>query len=348
MIISEFPRQGLQTRWRQVCRLLTTLLGAALATVLSSAAAGAVTLKIATVSPEGSVWMQALRDAGAEVERRTEARVKLKFYPGGVQGDDKAVLRKMQFGSLQGGVMTVGILAQAYPDIQIYGLPLLFESDAELDYVRSQMDDYLLAGLEEAGYVGFGIAEIGMAYAMSQADVGSVEDVQQQKVWVPDGDLGSAKALEAFDITPIPLTIGAVLGGLQTSLIDTLFAPPVGAITLQWHTRLKYVLDFPVLYAYGVAVVGERYFKKIAPADQIVVREVMAEASRAVSERSRVDHKEALAVLQQQGLIFTEPTVAAIEGFRRRAEKANREMVAEGFVTEAAWQKLQQLRAATP
>ncbi|MEM1434593.1 MAG: TRAP transporter substrate-binding protein DctP [Pseudomonadota bacterium] len=313
-----------------------------------ASSAHAVTLKIATISPEGSSWMQALRAAGKAVAERTEGRVKLKFYPGGVQGDDKAVLRKMRVGSLQGGVMTVGILAQAYPDIQLYGLPLVFENEAQLRHVRSQMDNYLLEGLEEAGYVGFGIAEIGFAYMMSQAEIRSVADVQQQKVWVPDGDIGSAKALEAFEITPIPLTIGDVLGGLQTSLIDTIAAPPVGALTLQWHTRLKYVLDVPVLYTYGLLVVGERYFKKISAADQAIVREVMAAATAAVNERSRTDHAAALKVLEQQGLEFLEPRPEATAIFRSMAADANSRFVEEGLVTQPAWDLFLKHKAETP
>ena len=218
--------------------------------------ANAVTLKIATVSPDGSTWMKTLRAAGAEVAEATDGRVKLKFYPGGVQGDDKTVLRKMRVGSLHGGVMTVGVLAQFYPDLQIYGLPMVFSSAAELDFVRSKMDNALMSGLEQAGYIGFGFAEVGYAYAMSQYQIDSVEAARARKNWVPDGDLASAKALQAFGIAPIPLAIGDVLAGLQTGLIDTIAAPPVGTLTLQWHTRLGHVLDLPLLYTYGLLVVS--------------------------------------------------------------------------------------------
>ncbi|MEM6708007.1 MAG: TRAP transporter substrate-binding protein DctP [Pseudomonadota bacterium] len=310
--------------------------------------AHALTLKIATISPEGSVWMQALRTAGKRVAEETEGRVKLKFYPGGVQGDDKAVLRKMRVGSLHGGVMTVGILGQSYPDIQLYGLPLLFENNAQLDYVRGKMDAGLLAGLEDKGFVGFGIAEIGFALAMSQSPIRSVQDVQSQKFWVPDGDVGSAKALEAFGISPIPLTIGDVLGGLQTQLIDTIAAPPVGAITLQWHTRLDYVLDVPLLYTYGLLVVSKRHFDKIDEVDQTVVRDVLGAVTATVNERSRKDHDDALAVLKQQGLEFLSPPPEAMDAFRAQATRANEKLVDDGIVSRETWQAFLEHRAAAP
>ena len=239
---------------------------------MNAGVAQAVTLKVATVSPAGSVWMQQLQEAAAKVNDRTEGRVKFKFYPGGVMGDDKAVLRKMRVGQLHGSVLTVGILAQTYPDLQLYGLPLVFRNDSELDYVRERMDGTLMSGLEKKGFVSFGIAEIGFAYVMSQAAVANVAQIRAQKVWTPDGDLGTARALQAFDINPIPLTIADVLGGLQTGLINTVAAPPVGAITLQWHTRINNVVDLPLLYTYGLLTVSQRQFKKINSQDQQIVR----------------------------------------------------------------------------
>lgn len=319
--------------------------------LLGQAHARPVTLKIATVSPDGSTWMKILRSAGQEVAERTEGRVKLKFYPGGVQGDDKSVLRKMRLragASVDGGVMTVGVLAQFYPDLQLYGLPMVFASAAELDYVREQMDAQLMAGLEQAGFIGFGFAEIGNAYAMSQHPIATVAQARAGKNWVPDGDLASAKALQAFGITPIPLTIGDVLAGLQTGLIDTIAAPPVGTLTLQWHTRLQHVLDLPLLYTYGLLVVTPKKFSRIDPADQAIVREVMGAATVAVNRSSRAEHQQALAVLKQQGLQFAQPTAEALAEFQQLADAANEKLVAEGFVSAAAWEELQRHRAAAP
>ena len=320
-------------------RRLSVSLGLAL--FLGSTASMAVTLKVATVSPAGSVWMKQLQSAASQVSERTEGRVKFKFYPGGVMGDDKAVLRKMRVGQLHGAVLTVGILAQNYPDLQLYGMPLLFRNDEELDYVRKRMDPGLLAGLEEKGFVSFGIAEIGFAYVMSQAPVVNVDQIRAQKVWTPDGDLGSARALQAFRINPIPLTIADVLGGLQTGLIDTIAAPPVGAITLQWHTRVNNVVDLPLLYTYGLLTVAERQFKKISAADQAVLREVMAATVDKVNARSRADHEQAIAVLKQQGLQWQTPDADELAQWQALADAANERLVAEGFVSQQAWDQLQ-------
>jgi TRAP-type C4-dicarboxylate transport system substrate-binding protein len=92
----------------------------------AAATANAADIKIATVAPDGSRWMQQMRAGAEEVNARTSGRVTLKFYPGGVMGNDAQVLRKIRIGQLQGGAFTAGGLGERYPALNLYGIPLLF------------------------------------------------------------------------------------------------------------------------------------------------------------------------------------------------------------------------------
>ena len=56
--------------------------------LICSVSANAATLKIATVTPEGSGWMKQMRASAAEIKERTEGRVQIKYYGGGVMGND--------------------------------------------------------------------------------------------------------------------------------------------------------------------------------------------------------------------------------------------------------------------
>ena len=70
-----------------------------------AATANAATLKIATLTPEGSQWMKDMRAGAKEILDRTEGRVQIKFYGGGVMGNDTKVLGKIRIGALQGGAL---------------------------------------------------------------------------------------------------------------------------------------------------------------------------------------------------------------------------------------------------
>ena len=129
--------------------------------------ASAQTIKLATIAPEGSSWMDSMRAGAAEIDERTDGRVKFKFYGGGVQGNDKQVLRKMRIGQLHGGAFTSNGLIDVQRDSQLYALPMLFDNLEEVRFVRSRMDDKLRGLIEDAGYVNFGFAGGGFARLMS-------------------------------------------------------------------------------------------------------------------------------------------------------------------------------------
>lgn len=78
------------------------LLAAATIAGTAVSPAAAAELKIATVAPDGSHWMREMRAAAAEIRERTDGGVEIKFYPGGVMGNDAQVLRKVRVGQLQG------------------------------------------------------------------------------------------------------------------------------------------------------------------------------------------------------------------------------------------------------
>ena len=265
-------------------------------------ASHAAVLKIATLSPEGSDWMKVLRQSAKEIDNQTSGRIKLKIYSGGVMGDDKAVMRKMRIGQLQGAVLTSGGLVNSYKDIGIYGLPMLFRDQAEVDSVRAQIDPALMAGMSEKGFIGFGLAGVGFAYPMSQIRATSVGEVRKMKIWTPDNDLGALTAFEAFEISPIPLPYGDVLMGLQTGLINGIAAPPVGTLVLQWHTQVSYALDLPLLYVYGSFVLSKKPFEKLSQTDRVIVSDILEEAVRRVDTSAKLDDLEAKEALTRQDI----------------------------------------------
>lgn len=303
----------------------------------------ATTLKIATLAPDGTSWMNMLRSGAKELEQRTDGRVKLRFYPGGVMGNDNSVLRKIRIGQLHGGALTAGGLAAVYPDIQIYSFPFLFRSFAEVDFVRERMDPLLMAGLKKAGFVSYGISEGGFAYLMSQQPLGNVEQLLKRKIWTPEGDQISLSAFQSIGVSPVPLPLTDVLTGLQTGLIDTVGSSPSGAIALQWHTRIKYVADIPLIYLYGTLVIREQALKNISPDDRNILREVMADRFRQINQQIRNDNLGARQVLEQRGIQFHQPKDGERESWQQLIGKVEADLKKENQLNPVLFQQIQQL-----
>lgn len=316
------------------------LLFASLLLIASSSTAVAFTFKIATLSPDGSYWVQKLREGGAKITRKTEGRVKFKFYPGGVMGNDDGVLRKMRLRQLHGAAVTNAALSIIYPDIQLYNLILKFRNLQEVDYVRQKMDTELMQGLEQHGIVPLGFAEVGLAYVMSTEPIQNLGQMRSHKTWVPDDNKVALAAMEAFSISPIPLPLRDVLMGLQTGMIDVVTASPVGALALQWHTKVKYVSDIPLLYIYGVLAMNQKAFNKISKRDQQTVRSVMGRVIKDIDLRSRQDNLQATEALEKQGIQYLKPTPEAANELRRTIISANKKIEQEGNLSKDKVKKL--------
>ena len=304
-------------------RLLTILLIA-----LVSLPVQAETLKIATVTPEGSQWMKDMRASAKEIEERTEGRVKVKYYGGGVMGNDQKVLSRIRLRSLQGGAFTPSALVSQYADLNLYGLPMVFDSEEEAAYARSRLDVRLSQGLEEAGWVNFGFAAGGFANLMSNIPIRTLDDLKGKKVWIPEGDTISRQSMEALSLTPVSLPLTDVLTGLQTGLIDIVAMSPVGALVLQWHTKVKYVTEIPLVYTLGFMAVD-----KISDADQAVVREVMDRTYRNFDKQNLIDNREAFEALLNAGIESVPIDVDEYNRVRAALLESNRNLGQQGAFT---------------
>ncbi|MCW8925763.1 MAG: TRAP transporter substrate-binding protein DctP [Xanthomonadales bacterium] len=311
-------------------RFTTSLMTVLLACVALPAVAQ--TIKLATVVPEGSAWMKDMRAGAKEISERTQDRVKFKFYGGGVQGNDKQVLRKMRIGQLHGGAFTSNALGEFQKDSVLYAMPMLFSNLEEVQFVRQRMDDKLRLLLEGAGYVNFGFAGGGFAHLMSNHPIANLDDMNGLKVWIPDGDRLSYGAAKALGISPVTMPLTDVLTGLQTELIDTIMGPPAATIVLQWNTGVSYITELPLAYIFAMLVIDKKVFDRIQTDDQVIVREVMERVYRGFDQQGNEDNEKAYQALLDDGMKPVTPDQGQIPVWRDVVRASNRELAREGVV----------------
>jgi len=264
--------------------------------------------KIATISPDGLGWMSKFRVGLERIEAETNKRITFKIYPGGVQGDDATVLRKMRIRQLNGGVFAAGSLTRFFPDLQVYNLPLQFRSYEEVDFVRARMDSYISDGLKKAGIKTFAFTETGFAYLLANEPVSSLADLRKLKAWIPDNDPIAAELIKSFDVSPIPLNITDVLPALQTGMINAVVGPPSVILALQWHNHLTHLMNLPLVYIYSMLAMDMKVYSKASSTDQDTVVKILDEVFELVGRETRSDNERALQALKKIGITFVEPT----------------------------------------
>jgi len=279
-------------------------------------------IKLATLAPEGSSWMKTFNTVNTEVMEKTEKKVQFRIYPGGILGDETDMLRKLKIGQIQGAALTSGGLSAFFKEIDVSQVPFLFQTYEEVDFVLKKMDSFFRKGFEDNGYVLLGWSEAGFIYLMSTVPIASVADLKKAKVWIWEDSPMSKAIFDEAGVKAIPLSIPDVLVGLQTGLVEVVYAPPTGAISLQWFTKVKYLTDVPLIYMAGGVVVKKDIFKQIPQPSQNFILESFQQQLDQLKVITRNENRDAVKVMVKNGVKIITPSKDQIDEYKRVSNKA--------------------------
>ena len=261
--------------------------------------------KISTQAPQGTTWANNLQELAREVADKTKGRVEFKIYYGGVAGDEAVVLRKVRIGQMQGALFTGRTLGHIYPDVRIVEVPLSFKHDgAEASKVLQTLTPFFNRGIERKGFKNLGFFEIGKIYLVSTKKVSNLQQLRGVKVWSWEGDELAAFFSEEMKLVSISLALPDVLTALSTGIVDSAYSSPMGILALQWSSKIKYLIDFPVAYAIGGFLVSLKEWNKVSSKDRSTVEKIVR-ANMQKNTRDTIEENEnALEALRSVGVEF--------------------------------------------
>ncbi len=295
----------------------------------------ATKIKFATVATEGSTWMKVMHELAKAVEDSTNGDVKFKIYPGAVQGDEKDVLRKMRIGQIHSAGFTGFGLGEILPEVRIMDAPFLFNTYEEVDYVSNKLSDHFAQKFEEKGYILLGWAEVGFVYVFTNTPINDIKDMSGVKMWMWEGDPIAEAAFTSMDISPIPLSLTDVLTSLQTNLINGVYISPLACTALQWHTKVKYMLQLPLADSNGAILITKKKFSKLTPEQQNILKYFAAKYLKKLTQLSREDNAKSLELIKKAGIQFTNITDEnQLKSFSEAGKKARQSLVGKLFDQE--------------
>ena len=309
--------------------------------------AGKTHIKFATLAPEGSSWMKQMREFSKAVSKQTNGEVALKFYPGGVSGDEKDVIRKMRIGQLHAAGFTGVGLGEILPEVRVLDLPFLFNTDAEVEHVYKKMNVYFSKRFEEKGYVLIGWVPVGWIHFFSNNKISSVKDLRQTKAWMWEGDPLVKATYKSLNVSPHPLSITDVLMSLQTGMIDTVYASSMGALALQWFTKVKYISQLRMGYATGGVLMQKKKFDRLPQKHQETILNLGEKYMNKLVKKIQQDNDKAMGVMQKNGLKIAEaPNPENMKKFHQAGEKVRKNLTGKVFPQKLLTQVLTHLENA--
>lgn len=298
------------------------LAGLFVALAATEARAQRVTVKLGTVAPERSPWFNSVKRIAQRWEEASDGKVKLKIYAGGVAGDEEDMLRKIKIGQLHAATITGVGLSQVAESTIALQIPMLMQSYAELDYVRSKLKDRLEEDLAEAGFIVLNWGDAGWVHFFSKVPAETPADYRDLKIMVGAKDATAATAWKQAGFNPVPIAATDVLQGLQTGLVDAFAVPPIFALSSQWFGLAQHMVPVKWSPLNGATVISKRRWEKI-PADlRAELMKIAEEEGEKSKEEVRQLGDKAVEAMVERGLTVHELSEAELAQWKQAAEDA--------------------------
>jgi TRAP-type C4-dicarboxylate transport system substrate-binding protein len=260
------------------------------------------TLSVATLAPAGSAWMRVFEAWNREIRRRTNKSLSLTFYPGGVQGDESEVIRKIRQGRLDGAAVTAVGLAQIHRPALTFQMPGMFRGYSQLDAARNGLNTEMTQAFDQANFVLMGWADVGTTHPFSRTPVRTPAELRALHPWAWRDDAVLPAFYSVINANPVTLQVPEVLSALQTNRIDSFVSSPVATLALQWSSRVTHMTQVDCAISIGATVFGKNQFNALSAEHQTVLRETATQFHQQLIRNLRRDEGVALTTLQSRGI----------------------------------------------
>lgn len=303
-----------------------------------------VNIKLATLAAHGSPWDLRLREMGQNWRDQSNGEVKLTIYPGGVAGDESAVIRKMRIGQLNAATLSTGGLSYIVPEFTaVSHIPMLYNSDEEKDYVREKMSPELIQKLEEKGYAFIHWGEVGWVRYFAQSPVRVPDDLKNHKLFVWADEGSDMEIYDNLGFSPVPLAATDLLVALQTGMITAFNTTPLLALGGQWFAGAKHMADMRWAPLMGATIMQKKVWDQISPEIQELILSASREAELELTNEIRGLDDKAIEVMTEHGLVVHKVSDEELVAWREIAETVY-PYIRGSLVPEAAFDRAIKLR----
>jgi TRAP-type C4-dicarboxylate transport system substrate-binding protein len=313
---------------------LIKLLGLCAAVALTAARpahADNVELRIATLAPSGSPWMEVLDKAANETKNQTAGRVTLKYFAGGQQGDERDFVRKIGLGQLDGAAVTAVGLAMIDESIRVLELPMMFESAEEFDYVADKLWPYFQKKFEAKDFKLADRGEVGWVYFLSKNKVEKISDLRGQKLWMWGDDRLVGSIFKKLGLNGVPLGVPEVDAALTSGKIDACYGSPVAAVALQWYSKVKFMTSMPMSFAMGANVISTKAYKKLTPEDAKLLEDISRANAKKLRKTIRKSNEDAKGTMSRKGVQVVQTPIAMVDEFTKASTEMWQELVGKVY-----------------
>lgn len=277
---------------------------------------GAITIKVASVAPEGTPWGAALNKMAEDWSKISGGEVSLKIFHNGIAGSEADMLRKIKIGQLQGGVFTSFGLNAITPEILTMSAPMLVTTNEELDLVLDKNRGTFETKMKERGFVVLAWSKAGWVKFFSKKPVFVPADLKAQKLSTDPSEKALSGAFKSLGYQLVPVNLGETLVALSSGMVDAIYTSPLAAGGMQFFGVAKNMLDLNIAPFLGAITISNSVWEKISP--ELRAKLLANAQAHELSLDADIVKLEGSAVtsMVKYGLVVNKPTAAQVQAWK--------------------------------
>ncbi len=275
-----------------------------------------ITIKMATLAPQGTEWHAMLVGMGQEWTKATNGQIKLRIYPGGVVGDERDMIRKMRIGQIHAGAITTEGLSEINPLFSIFYVPVIYQSYEDVDFVREKLSADLYKDTENNGFKLLTMVDVGWAYWFSVDPIYTPSDLEKNKIFSWAGDYKSAQLYKKLNYQQVPMAMTDVLSGMQTGLITCIGLNPMYVLSQQVFGIANNMLNMKWGNLTGGIVVDLKTWNRIDKKNQLLMIEIANELGRNFQKKNRHEMDKPIQIMKEYGLKVNDPSQEQLQTWK--------------------------------
>jgi len=297
--------------------------------VASPARAEPIVLRMAGVAPDGTMWAREVKQLARDVEADTRGAVNMKWYLGGIAGDELTIIDRIRRGQLDGEAGG-GFCERLAPSLRVLRLVGLIDRRDELRYVINKLRPRLEAEMARSGFVSLGFASFGAPILMTRTPVASMADLQRTRLWVWSEDDVALRSLQRLGVPVVPADVADAASLYADGKVDGFVSIPLGGLGFQWSAQARYFTNLPIGILPGCLVVAQRSFDALPLEHQEAIRAAGAKMLVHFEETGRLQDSELLGSLfDKQGMKRVPVSPAFHDQFFEAARREREAVAAE-------------------
>jgi TRAP-type C4-dicarboxylate transport system substrate-binding protein len=242
------------------------------------AAAEPVTLRFATVAPEGTGWAREFKAFARDAETFSDGNLRIKWYFGGIAGDETIVPERIRRGQLDAEAAAASCTSLA-PSLRVMRVVGMFRRREETHAVIARMRPKLDAEFRKAGYVALAITWFGTEVAFSREPIRTMADLQRMRLWIWNLDTVWPTEMKTLNMHAVALPVEEAGRAYDEGRIDGFLALPSAALAYQWSARTRYVSNLAIASLPACVVISAAAFEALPFESQKALRGAAAKAT---------------------------------------------------------------------